>query len=105
MKKLLFILFALLISTTVSAQKFNAETKTFSKENTVKTSILKTKYKWEESDSIYPIYITTKGRTYIEKVSKKSGKVYRKYLPEEVSRQICTELNIVYVETKKEKNK
>lgn len=102
MKKLISFVLIVLLSVASFAQKFNAETKTFSKENTVKTSILKTEYKWEESDSIYPIYITSKGRTYIEKVSKKSGKVYRKYLPEEVSRQICTELNIVYVETKKE---
>lgn len=101
MKKLISFVLMVLLSIASFAQKFNAETKTFSKESTV----LKTEYKWEESDSIYPIYITTKGRTYIEKVSKKSGKVYRKYLPEEVSRQICTELNTIYVETKKEKNK
>lgn len=105
MKKLISFVLMVLLSVASFAQKFNAETKTFSKENTVKTSATLTEYNWEESDSIYPIYITKNGRTYINKVSKKSGKVYKKYLPEEVSRQLCTELNIVYVETKKENNK
>ena len=102
MKKLISIVLVMLLSVASFAQKFNAETKTFSKENTVKTSATMTEYNWEESDSIYPIYITKNGRTYINKVSKKSGKVYKKYLPEDVSRQICKVLNIIYVEPKKQ---
>ena len=105
MKKLLSFVLMVLLSVASFAQKFNAETKTFSKENTVKTSATMTEYSWEESDSIYPIYVTKNGRTYINKVSKKSGKVYKKYLPEDVSRQLCEVLNIIYVEPKKQEQK
>ena len=105
MKKLISFVLMVLLSVTSFAQKFNAETKTFSRENTVKTSATMTEYSWEESDSIYPIYVTKNGRTYINKVSKKSGKVYKKYLPEDVSRQLCEVLNIIYVEPKKQEQK
>ena len=105
MKKLISFVLMVLLSVASFAQKFNAETKTFSRESTVKTSATMTEYSWEESDSIYPIYVTKNGRTYINKVSKKSGKVYKKYLPEDVSRQLCEVLNIIYVEPKKQEQK
>ena len=53
------------------------------------TTDIKTKYTWEDKDgNIYPIYITKKGTCYIKRISKKTGKEYKYYLPKEVQNQI-----------------
>lgn len=52
-----------------------------------------TKYKWQDKEGKeYPIYITKKGAYYIIRVSKKTGKEYKYYLPKEVKEQIAKEL-------------
>jgi hypothetical protein len=63
---------------------------------------VKTKYTYKENDEIYPIYISMNtGSCFIIKKSRRTGKEYRKYLGEEISRQICKEMGIEY----KPKNK
>lgn len=63
---------------------------------------VKTKYTYKENKEIYPIYISmSTGSCFILKKSKRTGKEYRKYLGEEISRQICKEMRIEY----KPKNK
>ena len=43
----------------------------------------KTDYVYVEKDGqAYPVWVSSKGKYFIIKVSKKSGKEYRKYLPE-----------------------
>lgn len=79
----------------------NAEVKrvndTFKVEKTTKESDTKTKFTWEDKEGIkYPIYITKKGACYIIKISKKTNKVYKQYLPKEVQEQIQKELGYVY---------
>ena len=79
----------------------NAEVKrvndTFRVEQTTKESDTKTKFTWEDKEGIkYPIYITKKGACYIIKISKKTNKVYKQYLPKEIQAQIKKELGYVY---------
>lgn len=49
---------------------------------------VKTKYTYTDSKgNVYPIYLSSTGKAFIKKVSKKTGKEYRQYLPE-IGRQI-----------------
>ena len=55
----------------------------------------KTKYTWQDKDgNIYPIYITKKCACYVIRVSEKTGKEYKYYLPKEVRDAILKELII-----------
>lgn len=48
-----------------------------------KTEPIKTCYVYQDKDGIqYPIYLSSKGKAFIIKKSKKTGKEYRQYLPE-----------------------
>ena len=50
----------------------------------------KTQYTYKTKDGVYPIYLSKNGKAYIVRVSKKSGKQYKQYLPE-VTKQIGKE--------------
>lgn len=55
----------------------------------------KTKYTWEDKEgNTYPIFVTKNGAYYIIKVSKKSGKEYKYYLPKDIQETIKKEQNI-----------
>ena len=48
----------------------------------------KTQYTYTDSKGVvYPIYLSSTGKAFIKKVSKKTGKEYRQYLPE-IGKQI-----------------
>lgn len=66
-----------------------------------KSEPTKTKFTWKIGDVEYPIYISSTGSCYIIKVSKKTGKEYKQYLPKEVCAEIAKEMGIEY----KPKNK
>lgn len=54
-----------------------------------------TQFTWQDKDgNIYPIYITKKCACYVIKVSRKTGKEYKYYLPKDVQEAIRKELNI-----------
>lgn len=54
-----------------------------------------TKYTWEDKEgNKYPIFVTKKGACYVKRVSKKTGKEYKYYLPKEIQAQIKKELGI-----------
>lgn len=56
-----------------------------------------TTFMWEDSKgNRYPICISTNGSCFIWRVSSKSGKQYRQYLGEEVSKDICRKLGREY---------
>jgi hypothetical protein len=101
MKKL-FIMAAMLLALSVNnsstyAQSVKREGTTFVVSSSKKTAeSTKTKYTWKVGDVEYPIYISSTGSCYIIKVSKKTGKEYKQYLPKEVCAEICKELNIEY---------
>lgn len=53
-----------------------------------KNEATKTQYTYKDRNGVsYPIYISSKGKCFIIKKSKKSGKQYRQYLPE-ITRQL-----------------
>lgn len=49
---------------------------------------------YQDKDGIYPIYISARGSLYIKKISKKTGKEYKYYLPKEQQEQIKKELKV-----------
>ena len=95
MKKFIFCLFIALLSCTSCAQ-VTREGNTFKvvTSQTTKSEGQQTKYIWEDkSGNKYPIYITNSGEVYINKKSKKTGKIYKQYLSKEIKEQIHKELN------------
>lgn len=96
MKKLIIcILLSILAVIEVNAE-VKREGDTFKVEQTKSTANdTQTKYIWEDKQgNKYPIFITKKGACYVKRVSKKTGKEYKYYLPKEVQTQIKQELGI-----------
>lgn len=60
-----------------------------------------TPYTYEVKGVNYPIHIGRTGSCYIVRVSKRTGKEYRQYLGEEISRDICHKMNRQYTAKKK----
>lgn len=68
---------------------------TFLVETTSVNQDTQTQFTWQDKDgNIYPIYITKKGACYILRISKKTGKEYKYYLPKDIQETIKKELNI-----------
>lgn len=98
MKKL-FIAIALLASVIcVNAQSpIKRNGNTFSKEQVSKSEPIQTGYFWEIKGVKYPIWINpNSGACFIKRVSQKTGKEYKQYMPKEVSAQIAQEMGIEY---------
>lgn len=94
----MFIAVMVLMSITCAGQIVR-NGKTFSKESSSKTKsdTLVTDFKWETKEEVYPIIINTNsGACWVGKISKKTGKYYRNYLPQEVAIEVSKELNIEY---------
>lgn len=74
----------------IQAQNYKQVGTTFvqttSKSNSSKAT--KTEYIWEKDGVKYPIYISSKGKAYIIRTSKKTGKKYKQYLPDTVAETI-----------------
>lgn len=95
MKKFIIALVVLIIG---AVGQINAEVvrngNTFSVEQTTKSDV-ETPYTWKDKDGkTYPIYISKKGACYIKRISKKTGKEYKYYLPKETQEQIRKELGM-----------
>lgn len=104
MRKLFLIAMLIIASVSVSyAQNYTKEGKTYKVEKVAKQSTeVETGFTWEDSKGVqYPIYMSKSGSCYIKKVSKKTGNEYKQYLGEEVSKDICKQLNIEYKPTTK----
>ena len=90
MKYLLSVLLFVCAFFCIQAQDYKQEGTTFvqttSKSNSSKAT--KTEYTWEKDGVKYPIYISSKGKAYIIKTSKKTGKEYKQYLPDTVAETI-----------------
>ena len=80
----------------VSYAEVTRQGDTFKVEKSASTSNdTKTKYTWEDKEgNKYPIFITKKGACYVKRVSKKTGKEYKYYLPKDIQETIKKELNI-----------
>lgn len=86
-------------NSSIYAQSVVKEGKTFTVVSSSRKSSepTKTEYTWKDSKGIeYPIYISKSGACFIIRISKKTGKEYKYYLPKEVSIQISSELGIEY---------
>lgn len=94
MKALFLFLISFLITSVTYAEVIR-EGDTFKIEQTTKESDTQTKYTWEDKNgNKYPIFITKKGTCYVFKISKKTNKEYKYYLPKKVQETIKKELNI-----------
>ena len=90
---------ALLVALSMSVASYAGVVRhgdTFKVENTTSVNKdTKTKYTWEDKEgNKYPIYITKKCACYVIKISKKTGKEYKYYLPKDVQEAIIKELII-----------
>lgn len=53
----------------------------------------KTGCTWTDSKGVkYDIYMSSKGRCYVYKTSKKTGKQYKYYLPKEIDAQVAAQM-------------
>lgn len=65
---------------------------------------IQTKYTWEDSKgNKYPIFLSSTGRAFVNKMSGKTGNEYKYYLDNEIGRKLSKEYNITYVEPKNKK--
>lgn len=89
---------ALLVALSMSVASYAGVVRhgnTFLVETTSVNQDTKTQFTWQDKDgNIYPIYISKKGACYVIKVSKKTGKEYKYYLPKDVQETIRKELII-----------
>ena len=89
---------ALLVALSMSVASYAGVVRhgnTFSVETTSVNQDTQTQFTWQDKDgNIYPIYISKKGACYVIKVSKKTGKEYKYYLPKDIQETIRKELII-----------
>ena len=89
---------ALLVALSMSVASYAGVVRhgnTFSVETTSVNQDTQTQFTWQDKDgNIYPIYITKKCACYVIKVSKKTGKEYKYYLPKNIQETIRKELII-----------
>lgn len=100
MKKILFSLILAMLAGMANAQSYTREGNVFKQEITASNNIKATGCTWIDSKGVqYPVFINeASGRCFIYKTSKKTGKEYKQYLGEKVSKEICKTLGIKYKE-------
>lgn len=91
----LIMVLMLMISLRMSAQDVKREGNTFTQvtNSNSRASGKETKTEFTYVDSkgtVYPVYLSSTGKAFVKKVSKKTGKEYKCYLPE-VGKQINPE--------------
>lgn len=94
MKKLIICISMMLAFGLVSnAQSVTRQGNNFTQVSNKKSSGKETKTQYTYTDSkgaVYPVYLSSTGKAFIKKVSKKTGKEYKQYLPE-IGKQINPE--------------
>lgn len=76
------------VTANLNGQNVVRQGKTFVVESPAAPKSSKTEYVYKDAKGVsYPIYLSSGGKAYIIKISKKTGKEYRQYLPE-IGRQI-----------------
>ena len=89
MRYLLSVLLFVCAFSHIKAQDYKQEGTTFIQTtNRSSAKATKTGYTWEKNGVKYPIYISSKGKAYIIRTSKKTGKEYKQYLPDTVAETI-----------------
>jgi hypothetical protein len=87
MKRLILsVVLALMVGTPIFAQDVKREGNTFVQVQSDKVSLkndTKTQYTYKAKDGKeYPIYLSKNGKAFIVRVSKKTGREYKQYLPQ-----------------------
>ena len=84
-----------------SPAKVERHGNTFTEVKQKTSEIILTDYYYNTGGQTYQVFINkASGRCFINKVSSKTGKTYRYYLPEVICKEICREMNIAYVDKK-----
>ena len=100
-KTLLLVLLACTLQGQAQSNNVTREGNTFrttTTATTAKTTDTKTKYTWQSAKGEeYPIYLSKNGHAYVIRTSRNTGKTYRKYLGEDISRTICKEVGVKYI--------
>lgn len=107
MKKIVLTLAGIMLAFSVFAQDYTREGNTFSttKTATQKSEPERVPYSWKDHNNrVHDVYISQSGSCFILMESQKTGKVYRKYLPKEISQIICKELGREYKADKKDEH-
>ena len=91
MKKLIICISMMLAFGLASnAQSVQRQGNNFTQVSNKKSTGKETKTQYTYTDSkgvVYPVYLSSTGKAYIKKVSKKTGKEYKQYVPE-IGKQI-----------------
>ena len=91
MKKIIIAAIMLLsLSLNIQAQNVKREGNAFTQVSNKKFSgkEVKTQYIYTDSKgAVYPVYLSSTGKAFIKRTSKKTGKEYKQYVPE-IGRQI-----------------
>lgn len=110
MKRMIFCILMMLATTATawSQKSFTTDGNTYRPTQAVTKNVPQkdgtmsaTPYNYEIKGVKYPIHIGKTGSCYIVRTSKKSGKEYRQYLGEEISRDICAKMGRQYTAKKK----
>lgn len=103
-KLIIFVAAFVAFAATSLAQDYKIDGKTIIEQKKSRTnSEIKTGFTLQSDGVSYDVYMNTNStRCYVYKTSKKTGKQYKKYLPEETEREICKALNIEYKPREKE---
>ena len=107
MKKIILFIILAIASINCVAQSYIVKGNTYSSKSTkTKVEGKKTQYQYEARDGVkYDIYILPDGRCYTNRTSGTTGKPYRSYLKEDISRDIAKKCGISYTYVKKSKKK
>ena len=105
---LTLLLLVLTIGLAANAQTYTREGNTFissTGERAKTNNAIETTFKVKESDGKeYVVYCSSStGSCYIKKISK-NNKEYRKYLGEEISKEVCKEIKVEYKPRKRNDN-
>jgi len=88
---ILVITLAFVFSLSTHSQQVVRRGKTFVAQidsSRVRQEPIRTDYKYQKGDSIWSVYLSQKGKAFIVRYSKRTGRSYRQYLP-----QITEQLN------------
>ena len=85
MKRIIILAIMLMPLSFVSAQEIQRNGNNFTqiaKEKVSESKETKTEYTYTDSKgNVYPVYLSSTGKAFIKKISKKTGKEYKYYIP------------------------
>lgn len=87
---IVLILGLIAISNSMKAQSVIQNGKTFIEKVDTTKKETKTGYTFQDKKgNVYPIYLSSTGKAFIIRISQRTGKQYRQYLPEVTAKLMC----------------